>query len=156
MTTTIDPPREDERTDEKLAVPKEPWSRRFGRAVSHGPVNLLLLLIALLWLLPVFGLLAASLRNEVANTQSGWWTIFDRLSSVTFENYRSILDNDLIVHSFWNTVLITLPATFAIAFARAMSIGLSSSWSASSVANRWFRRSSILFFMAWRTRFFCR
>jgi alpha-glucoside transport system permease protein len=59
-------------------------------------------------------LLAASLRPEVANAQSGWWTIFDRLSSVTFDNYRSILDNDLIVHSFWNTVLITLPATLLV------------------------------------------
>ena len=33
---------------------------------------------------------------------------------MTFDNYRSILDNDLIVHSFWNTVLITLPATLLV------------------------------------------
>jgi alpha-glucoside transport system permease protein len=124
MTTTIDPPRHDsspseppeppEPPDERMAVPKEPWPRRVARAVSRGPINVLLLLIALLWLLPVFGLLAASLRNEVANSQSGWWTIFDRLSSLTVDNYRSILENELIVHSFWNTVLITLPATFLV------------------------------------------
>ena len=77
MTTTIDPPRHDsppeppeppEPPDDRIAVPKEPWSRRVGRAVSHGPLNLILLVIALLWLLPAFGLLAASLRPEVANT----------------------------------------------------------------------------------------
>jgi alpha-glucoside transport system permease protein len=119
MTSTIDPPRPEpspapDTSDDKIVLPKEPMTRRFGRAASHGPLNLFLLVIALLWLLPAFGLLAASLRPEVANAQSGWWTIFDRLSSVTFDNYRSILDNDLIVHSFWNTVLITLPATFLV------------------------------------------
>jgi alpha-glucoside transport system permease protein len=119
MTSTIDPPRtepspEPDPGDDKILLPKEPLSRRLGRAASHGPLNLFLLVIALLWLLPAFGLLAASLRPEVANANSGWWTIFDRLSSVTFDNYRSILDNDLIVHSFWNTVLITLPATLLV------------------------------------------
>ena len=109
MTSTIDPPRtepspEPDPGDDKIVLPKESVSRRLGRAASHGPLNLFLLVIALLWLLPAFGLLAASLRPEVANANSGWWTIFDRLSSVTFDNYRSILDNDLIVHSFWNTV----------------------------------------------------
>jgi alpha-glucoside transport system permease protein len=124
MTTTIDPPRESpsdppeppERPEEHVALPKEPWPRRVAHAVSRGPLNVLLLVIALLWLLPVFGLLVASLRPEVANTQSGWWTIVHRLSSLTFENYRSILDNDLIVHSFWNTVLITVPATLLVVF----------------------------------------
>jgi alpha-glucoside transport system permease protein len=119
MTSTIDPPRtepppEPDPGDDTIVLPKEPVARRLGRAASHGPLNLFLLVIALLWLLPAFGLLAASLRTEVANAQSGWWTIFDRLSSVTFDNYRSILDNDLIVHSFWNTVLITLPATLLV------------------------------------------
>jgi alpha-glucoside transport system permease protein len=101
VTTTVTPPRES-------------WARRFGRAVTQAPLNALLLVIALLWLVPVFGLLVASLRPEVANSQTGWWTIFDNMSTLTFENYRSILDNDLIVHSFWNTVLITLPATILV------------------------------------------
>src|SRR5689334_19045136 len=42
------------------------------------------------------------------------------------------------------------PATFAMANARSMSIGFSSSLSASSVSNRWLRRSSTLFFMSLR------
>jgi alpha-glucoside transport system permease protein len=119
VTSTIDPPRTDpspepDPGDDTITLPGEPLPRRLARAASHGPLNVFLLVVALLWLLPAFGLLAASLRPEVENAQSGWWTIFDRLSSVTFENYRSILDNDLIVHSFWNTVLITLPATLLV------------------------------------------
>ena len=42
-------------------------------------------------------------------------------------------------------LLMMVWATSDIALARSISIGLHSSWSASSVANKWLRRSSILF-----------
>jgi alpha-glucoside transport system permease protein len=102
-TTTAPPP-----------PPRESWPRRVGRAVSRGPLHVVLIVVALLWLLPTFGLFVASLRPEVDNSQTGWWSAIHHLSSLTFENYRSILDNPLIVHSFWNTVLITVPATLLV------------------------------------------
>jgi alpha-glucoside transport system permease protein len=115
MTTTA-PTRPQEARTAPPRPPREPLSRRLVRAVSHGPVNVLLLVIALLWLVPTLGLLVASLRPEVDNTQTGWWTALDKLSSLTFDNYRSIIDNPLIAHSFWNTVLITVPATLLVVF----------------------------------------
>jgi alpha-glucoside transport system permease protein len=92
-------------------LPRRSWARRLADAVAHGPLNVLLLFVALLWLLPTFGLLVASLRPEAANAQDGWWNAFSHLHQLTFSGYRGILDNPTIVHAFWNTVLITVPAT---------------------------------------------
>jgi alpha-glucoside transport system permease protein len=116
MTTTTAPTATDAPPSPAPATrPGRPsFPQRVARAVAHGPLNLLLLAIALLWLLPAFGLFVASLRSEVANTQSGWWTTLRHLSALTFDNYRSILDNPTIVHSFWNTVWITVPATLLV------------------------------------------
>jgi alpha-glucoside transport system permease protein len=109
MTAVADPPAEDVRT-----MGRDPLPRRITRAVAHGPVHFVLLVVGLLWLLPAFGLLVASLRPEVDNVSTGWWNAFGDLSSLTFANYRSVLDNPLIVNSFWNTVAITLPATLIV------------------------------------------
>jgi alpha-glucoside transport system permease protein len=109
MTAVADPPAEDVRT-----MGRDPLPRRITRAVAHGPVHFVLLVVGLLWLLPAFGLLVASLRPEVDNVSTGWWNAFGDLSSLTFSNYRSVLDNPLIVNSFWNTVAITLPATLIV------------------------------------------
>jgi len=41
-----------------------------------GPfVRIGLVAVALFWMLPVFGLLVASLRPEANNARSGWWTV---------------------------------------------------------------------------------
>jgi alpha-glucoside transport system permease protein len=109
MTAVADRPTEEVRTRQR-----DPLPRRITRAVARGPVHFVLLVVGLLWLLPAFGLLVASLRPEVDNVSNGWWNVFGDLSSLTFSNYRSVLDNPLIVNSFWNTVAITLPATLIV------------------------------------------
>jgi alpha-glucoside transport system permease protein len=95
--------------------PREPLARRIGRAVAKGPLNILLIVIALAWLTPTFGLLVASGRPEADNAESGWWNALTDRSQLTFENYREILDTPEIVDAFWNTVLITVPASLGVA-----------------------------------------
>ena len=89
-------------------------ARRIVRAVSHGPVNVFLTVVALLWLVPTVGLFFASLRDAADNGTSGWWTAILRPAQLTLQSYKHVLENPDMVRAFWNTVLITLPASILV------------------------------------------
>jgi len=95
-------------------APREPWTTRAVRAVSTGPLHVLLIAIALFWLLPTIGLFVASLRSADANATNGWWNAIGEPSQLTWDNYRELFDNPDIVDSFWNTVSITVPTTVLV------------------------------------------
>ena len=82
--------------------------------VSKGIVQAVLIVIGLSWLLPTVGLLIASLRSPSDNATSGWWTVFTKPAQLTADNYRSLLGNDTMVSSFWNTVWITVPTVLLV------------------------------------------
>ena len=87
---------------------------RLSRALAHGPLNIVLVLIALVWLLPTVGLLIASFRSAAANAESGWWNALTAPAELTLDSYRSLLDNPRMVDSFWNTAFITVPASLGV------------------------------------------
>jgi alpha-glucoside transport system permease protein len=90
-----------------------PWTRfmmRFGKAL----LRLLVVLIGVFWLLPTFGLAVASLRSSADNSATGWWTVFTAPAQLTLDNYAQVLQNERIVESLWNTVLITVPSTLLV------------------------------------------
>ncbi|WP_373869927.1 carbohydrate ABC transporter permease [Acrocarpospora macrocephala] len=73
-----------------------------------------LALIALFWLVPTFGLLIASLREEGDNSTNGWWNALRYPAQLTFANYATLLDNPAITGSLTNTLIITLSATLLV------------------------------------------
>ena len=79
--------------------------------LGSGVVKLVLALIAILWLVPVVGLLASSLRGEADNATSGWWKIFTVPTEITLNNYRDLVENSTVMHSLLNTIFISVPAT---------------------------------------------
>lgn len=83
---------------------------RLGGTVMYTFV----MLIAALWLLPTLGLFVESLRRPADNAATGWWTVFARPAQLTYTNYAHLLDNDDILMSLWNTVLITVPSTVLV------------------------------------------
>jgi alpha-glucoside transport system permease protein len=97
-------PRERARTGEPLAA-------RIGRAVSRGPLNILLAVLAVLWLVPTLGLLLTSLLPTTEITQRGWWHIVSQPSLATFDNYKEIFDNQAITGALWTTVQISVGNT---------------------------------------------
>ena len=89
----------------------EPWAARVGRAVARGPLNILLAVLAVLWLVPTLGLLLTSLLPATEITQEGWWNVVAHPSLATFQNYKDIFDNQAITSALWTTVQISVGNT---------------------------------------------
>jgi len=94
----------------KAAHP-ESRAARIGRMVARGPLNILLIVIAVLWLVPTIGLLFTSLLPASEITTSGWWKIVSQPSLATFENYTAVFDNRDIMEALWTTVQIAVGNT---------------------------------------------
>jgi len=86
----------------------EPWAARVGRAVARGPLNILLAVLAVMWLVPTLGLLLTSLLPATSITQEGWWNVVAHPSLATWENYRAIFNNSAITSALWTTVQIAV------------------------------------------------
>jgi alpha-glucoside transport system permease protein len=84
---------------------------RVTALLGSGFVRLILAVIALLWLVPIFGLFASSLRGESDNATTGWWKIFTVPAEITAKNYHDLINNSTVMQSLLNTVYISVPAT---------------------------------------------
>lgn len=101
----------------ELSVSGAPRRGALSRAVAglgNGTVQVILALVALFWLMPVFGLFVASLRSEQANSGSGWWTIFAKPTQLTLDNYVDLVANATVLQSFLNTIYIAVPSTILV------------------------------------------
>ena len=101
-------------------VPRRGALARLVGRLGTGTIQVFLVLVALFWLVPVFGLLIGSLRSEADNTDSGWWTVFTKPAELTLANYGELMHNDVLWQSFLNTVYITVPATVLVVGIAAM------------------------------------
>lgn len=77
---------------------------------GRGLLHLALILIAVIWLAPSFGLAVTSFRPRPDIASSGWWTAFGSLN-FTIQNYADVLGAQGMGKSFLNSLLITIPAT---------------------------------------------
>lgn len=93
---------------------RESAASRIAGRVSGGVMRVFLVLVALFWLVPTFGLLVSSLRGPTDIAATGWWRVFGEPAQLTWDNYSALLSNDTITTSLWNTVLITVPATLLV------------------------------------------
>ena len=73
------------------------------------PLHVVLAAVALVWLVPTVGLLVTSLRPRGEIAASGWWTAGP--AELTLQNYMNVLSAQGMGAAFWNSTLITVPAT---------------------------------------------
>jgi alpha-glucoside transport system permease protein len=93
---------------------RESAAARIARAVVKAPVQIILVVIGLLWLVPTIGLFLTSILPAQAFTLEGWWQIFSKPSLATWSNYSHVIHNHAIMHSLWTTVEIAVGNTLLV------------------------------------------
>ena len=108
-------------------VVEESMSARILRVLAKAPIQILLVVIGLFWLVPTIGLFVISLMDPADLASNGWWTVFSEPSRLTLENYRTLIDNEAITSSLWTTLWIAIGGTVVPIFIAALA-GYAFAW----------------------------
>jgi alpha-glucoside transport system permease protein len=100
--------------DVAVAVPRteETAAARVLRILAKAPINLVLIVIGVLWLVPTIGLFITSLMTPDEFNNNGWWKVISHPHLSTWQNYSDLIHHTDIPHSLWTTVQISLGGTF--------------------------------------------
>jgi alpha-glucoside transport system permease protein len=96
------------------------FAGRIARILARGPLHVFLILMALFWMTPTFGLLITSFRRAADSAASGWWNVFTEPRQLTLEPYQRILDDPSLIRALVNTVAITLPTSVLVVLIAAL------------------------------------
>jgi alpha-glucoside transport system permease protein len=108
-------------------VVEESVATRIVRVAGKAPVQLLLVVVGLMWLVPTLGLFLTSLFSPTDINSLGWWEIFSKPSLATFQNYRDIWNDPSIHSAFFTTVWIAIGGTI-LPIVVAASAGYAFAW----------------------------
>ena len=98
---------------ERLATlerPRTAWER-FTHAFSNSSVTVLVVVIAVMWSIPTFGLFVASFRPPQLIASTGWWTGLVPPWHFTIENYQTVIQQQGFGQAFLNSLIIAIPGT---------------------------------------------
>jgi alpha-glucoside transport system permease protein len=111
----------------RLPPPRESTAAKIGRAVAKAPLQILLIVIGLLWLVPTIGLFITSLMPASEITTSGWWKIFAHPSMATFSNYSALFHESGLAGAFETTAIIAIANTLIVVVVGALA-GYAFAW----------------------------
>jgi len=111
----------------RLPAPRESNAARIGRAVAKTPLQILLIVIGLLWLVPTFGLFITSIMPQSAVSATGWWKIFAHPSLATFANYSALFHNAGLTSALETTAYIAIGNTLLVVIVGALA-GYAFAW----------------------------
>jgi alpha-glucoside transport system permease protein len=114
---------------ETVVVPRphDSVAARILRAVAKTPVQILLAVIGLLWLVPTIGLFVTSIVPQSAIATEGWWKVFAHPSLATFSNYSALFHNAGLTAALKTTAYIAVGNTVLVVVAGALA-GYAFAW----------------------------
>ena len=87
---------------------------RARKRLSRPWATVASIVIAVVWTIPTVGLFISSFRPRDEIETTGWWTVFTN-PQLTLDNYVAVLQSGTtqltILESFFNSIVITIPAT---------------------------------------------
>src|SRR5690348_3814682 len=93
-----------------MAKPQTP-GERFARAFNSSIVTIVVVVIAILWSIPTFGLFVASFLPPQVIASTGWWTNLLPPWHFSIENYQSVIQGQGFGRAFLNSLIIAIPGT---------------------------------------------
>jgi alpha-glucoside transport system permease protein len=100
-------------SDDAIVVPdpRETVAARILRILAKAPLNLLLIVVAVFWLVPTLGLFFTSLMSANDFANFGWWKVISHPHLSTWNNYSNLIHHTSIPQSLWVTVQIAIGGT---------------------------------------------
>ncbi len=97
--------------DPDVPEQRESVAARILRIVAKAPVNILLIIVAALWLVPTIGLALTSLMSANDFASEGWWKVISHPHIATWDNYSTLINDTSIPSSLWVTMQIAIGGT---------------------------------------------
>jgi alpha-glucoside transport system permease protein len=97
------------------------------RSVARAPLNLVLVVLGLLWLVPTVGLFLTSILPADTLASKGWWQIFSKPSLATWSNYSALFHNSGMITALKTTAYIAVSNTVLVVVIGAMA-GYAFAW----------------------------
>jgi alpha-glucoside transport system permease protein len=107
--------------------PHDTVSAKLLRGVAKAPVQIVLAVLGVLWLVPTFGLFITSLLPASAFASKGWWQVFSHPSRMTFANYSALFHNSGLTNALKTTAYIAVGNTLLVVILGAMA-GYAFAW----------------------------
>ncbi|MBV8066112.1 MAG: carbohydrate ABC transporter permease [Actinobacteria bacterium] len=111
----------------EIPAPQDRLSAKVLRFIARAPVNIVLIVLGLAWLVPTIGLFITSILPASADASAGWWQIFSHPSLATWSNYHALFHNSGLVQALKTTAYIAVGNTVLVVILGAMA-GYAFAW----------------------------
>ena len=111
----------------RVPPPRESTAAKIGRTVAKTPLQILLIVIGLLWLVPTIGLFITSILPRTEITSTGWWRVFAHPSLATFSNYSALFHQAGLTSALETTAIIAVGNTVLVVVVGALA-GYAFAW----------------------------